>query len=85
MPLLLAAAALLAGCGGGVVIGGIDCDSEMAELTAARGFPDEIERRVEGGVHIHTFLYLRAGLGITFVWSNELSCDRRDFVITPVR
>lgn len=82
---LLLASVLLAACGGGIVIGDFDCDDEMAEITARHGFPDQVEERIEGGVHLHTFFYWRTGIGITFVWGGELSCDRRDFRFDPVR
>jgi hypothetical protein len=85
--LSLAAALLLAGCGGGVVIGdvdgiGYDCDREMAALTGSLGFPEEVDRRFEGGLYIETFFYWRTGLGITFTWSGDLPCQRRDFPVT---
>ena len=82
---LVAAALLLAGCGGGFVIGGIDCDPEIDALLRTQGSPDEVQQRVEGGVHIHTFGYFRIGAGFTFVWGTGLSCERRDFTFTPVK
>lgn len=80
---LLASALLLAGCGGGIVIGDIDCDDEMATVTGRLGFPEKIDERFEGGLHIHTFWYWRTGIGITFVWGGDLTCDQRDFRFTP--
>jgi hypothetical protein len=80
----IATAALLSGCGGGVVIGGtIGCDDQMAALTGRLGFPEQVERRVQGGLHIHTFFYVRTGVAIAFTWGDDLSCDQREFRIAP--
>jgi len=85
LPSLALAALLLAGCGGGFVIGGIDCDPELDALLRTWGSPDEVHQRIEGGLHIHTFWYWRSGAGFTFVWGTGLSCERRDFTFTPVK
>ena len=82
--LLVAAAALLSGCGGGVVIGGaIGCDNEMAAVTGRFGFPEREETRIQGGLHIHTFFFVRTGVAIAFTWGDDLSCDQREFRIAP--
>lgn len=79
---LLLASLLLTGCGGGFVIGsGLNCDSEMAAARGTLGFPDQVDQRIEGGIHIHTFLYIRSGLAVTFLWSGDLPCERRDVVV----
>lgn len=84
LSLLLVAAALASGCGGGVVIGGaIDCDNEMAAVTGRLGFPEREERRIQGGLHIHTFFFVRTGVAIAFTWGDDLSCDQREFRIGP--
>ena len=84
LSLLLSAAALLSGCGGGVVIGGaVGCDAQMAALTGRLGFPEREEQRVQGGLHIHTFFYVRTGVAIAFTWGADLSCDQREFRIAP--
>lgn len=80
---LALAATLLAGCGGGVVIGGIDCDNEMAALTGRLGFPEQVDRRIEAGLHIETFLYFRAGVAIAFTWGDAFSCDQRESRLDP--
>jgi hypothetical protein len=88
--LVLAAAASLAGCGGGFVIGDIDgfdrfgCDDEIAHVISQRGSPDTVDRRIEGGLHVHTFWYFGSGVGITFLWGGDLPCERRDVVLQAV-
>ena len=87
--LSVAAATLLTGCGGGVVIGGVvggvaGCDHEMAALTGRLGFPEQVDRRIEGGLHIETFLYFRSGIAIAFTWGNDLSCVQREFALDPL-
>lgn len=84
LSLLPLAAMLLTGCGGGVVIGGIDCDNEMAALTGRLGFPEQVDRRIEGGLHIHTFLYIRTGVAIAFTWGSDFSCEQREFPFDPL-
>ena len=84
LSLLLLTATLLTGCGGGVVIGGIDCDNQMAALTGRLGFPEQVDRRIEGGLHIQTFLYFRTGVAIAFTWGDDLSCDQREFRLDPL-
>lgn len=82
--LLVAAAALVSGCGGGIVIGGaIGCDNEMAAVTGRLGFPEREERRIQGGLHIHTFFFVRTGVAVAFTWGDDLSCDQREFRIGP--
>jgi hypothetical protein len=84
LPLL--AAALLAGCGGGVVIGGvgpIDCEGPMAALTGRLGFPEQVDRRFDGGLQIETFFYVRSGIAIAFSWGADVSCQQREFTIDP--
>ena len=82
--LSLAAAALLTGCGGGIVIGGVvDCDNEMAAITGRLGFPEQVDRRFEGGLHIETFLYFHSGVAIAFTWGSDVSCVQREFPLDP--
>ncbi len=84
LSLLLVSATLLSGCGGGIVIGGaIGCDDQMAALTGRLGFPEREEQRIQGGLHIHTFFYIRTGVAIAFTWGDDLSCDQREFRIGP--
>jgi hypothetical protein len=84
LSLLLLSTALLSGCGGGVVIGGtIGCDDQMAALTGRLGFPEREEQRIQGGLHIHTFFYVRTGVAIAFTWGDDLSCSEREFRIGP--
>jgi hypothetical protein len=81
---LVLASALLSSCGGGVVIGAnaFDCDAEMASLTGTLGFPDEVDRRFDGGLHIHTFLYVRSGVSVVFTWGSDFACHRRDILVS---
>jgi len=84
LSLLLLSATLLSGCGGGVVIGGaIGCDDQMAALTGRLGFPEREEQRIQGGLHIHTFFFIRTGVAFAFTWGDDLSCDQREFRIGP--
>lgn len=76
--------ALLSGCGGGIVIGGFDCDAEIAALRASRGAPDTIDRSIEAGLYIETFWYAGAGLTVTFTWAGDVPCRRRDATFSPV-
>ena len=83
-PLAPLASLLLAGCGGGFVIGGagvIDCEGPMAALTGRLGFPEQVDRRLEGGLHIDTFFYVRSGIAVAFTWGSDLSCEQREFSI----
>jgi len=82
LSLTLSAAMLLAGCGGGVVIGAIgpfNCDNEMAAITGRLGFPERVDSRLDGGLRIETFFYVRTGIAIAFSWSSDVACREREF------
>lgn len=84
LSLTLSAALLLAGCGGGVVIGAIgpfNCDNEMAAITGRLGFPERVDSRLDGGLRIETFFYVRSGIAIAFSWGSDVSCQEREFTI----
>ena len=83
----LCAAALLTGCGGGVVIGGVsgfDCEGEKVIVTQQHGLPDEVDRRIDGGLHIDTFLFFGSGLAISFTFGGDIACVRQDGRFDPV-
>jgi hypothetical protein len=74
----LLGASLAAGCGGGLVVGHIDCDEEMAAAISSFGSPDARQEWFDNGLHIHTFWYDGSGLVIRFTWNADIPCVRED-------
>ena len=77
----VAAALLLAGCGGSS-----GCSDEMDEFIGHVGQPEEVNEYDEHNFHSHTWWYWSRGFSRTFTWGNGVTgCDVGDYTFTPIR
>ena len=81
---LIAAAALLAGCGS---IFDMSCDSDMDDARAEFGAPQEVTMYdSSSGYHSHTWWWWSRGMSRTFVWGGSSeSCRTSDYRFRPIR